>query len=129
MACSSISTVLPAASAMAPPVDLLPSGQFGIGWAQLAVGLRLEPRDLVGDVEIAAAGEMPQGLDLALQLGDRFFEVEEMAHCGAFPSTALDKRPLLRGGLHRRAGREIDPRPPHRSGAAASPACRRAAWR
>src|SRR6266446_6202710 len=62
--------------------------------AKLPVGVRLELRDFIGDIEIAAVGEVPQRLDLALQLGDRLFEIEEMAHCGALRRTGTGARPL-----------------------------------
>src|SRR5258708_29391010 len=84
---------------MASDLDLLPRRQLRIGLAQLPVGLRLEPRDLVGDIEVAAVGEVPQSLDLALELGNRLFEIKEMAHGGALRSTGTGARPLVRIGV------------------------------
>jgi hypothetical protein len=62
---------------MARDLGLLPGGQLGIGLAQELLGARLEPRDLVPEVEIAAIGEVTQLLDLAFQLADRLLELEQ----------------------------------------------------
>src|SRR5207302_4459604 len=65
---------------MARDQHLLPGRELGIGLTQLPIGLGLKARRLVGDVDVAAVREVPQRLDLALQLGDWLFEFEEMPH-------------------------------------------------
>jgi len=65
---------------MARELHLLPRRELGIGLAQQPVDLGLEPRHLVGDVDVAAVGEVAQLLDLAFEFGKRLFEVEEMTH-------------------------------------------------
>jgi len=44
--------------------------------AQQLVGTLFQLLDLIGEIEIAALGQMLQLLDLAFELADRFFEVE-----------------------------------------------------
>src|SRR5690606_4052504 len=61
---------------MSGNLNLLPRAELGIGLPEQAVGLRFEPRHLVGDVEIAGVREMAELLDLALELGDRPLEIE-----------------------------------------------------
>ena len=65
-------------------LHLLPGRQLSITLLQQPVGLRFEPTDLLGDVEAAIGREMAKLIDLAFELGDRPFEIEEMAHraCG-----------------------------------------------
>ena len=65
---------------VARDLGLLPGGELGVGLRQQLGGAALEPDDLVGDVELAAVGEQAQLLDLALELEDRLFEVEERGH-------------------------------------------------
>src|SRR6185312_1163720 len=65
---------------VARKLNLLPRRELGIGLAQQAVDLGLEPRHLVGDVEIAAVGEVSELVDLAFELGQRLLEIEEVAH-------------------------------------------------
>src|SRR5204862_6759313 len=67
---------------MACHLHLLPGRQLGIGLAQLAINLRPEPRHFFCDVEIGAVREMPELLDLSLELRDRLLEVEKMPHGG-----------------------------------------------
>jgi hypothetical protein len=62
---------------MACDLGLLPWGELGIGLAQELLGARLEARDLVLEVEVAAVGEVTQLLDLAFQLADRLLELEQ----------------------------------------------------
>jgi hypothetical protein len=61
-------------------LGLLPGGEPAIGLAQHAFGLGLEPADLGIDVEVRILGRLAQLLDARIQLGDRFFEVEEGGH-------------------------------------------------
>ncbi len=65
---------------MAGDLGLLPRGEPGIGVAKHAIGLRLEPADLGIDVEVGAFGGLAQLLDSVVELGDRFFEIEEGGH-------------------------------------------------
>jgi hypothetical protein len=44
------------------------------------VGFLGQPRDFVGDVDLAGRGHPPQFLDLALEFGYRFFKIEVLAH-------------------------------------------------
>jgi hypothetical protein len=64
---------------MARDLGLLPRGQLGVSLAQELLGARLEPRDLVPEVEIAAVGEVTQLFDLAFQLADRLLELEQFS--------------------------------------------------
>ena len=60
-------------------VYLLPRRQPRIGLAQQSVGRAFKAADLVGDVELAGGGKMAQFFDLAFELCDGPFEIEEMA--------------------------------------------------
>jgi hypothetical protein len=59
---------------------LLPGAELGVGLAQQRLGLVAELADLVGDVDPAGVGGPAQLLDLALELGDRLLEFQEVAH-------------------------------------------------
>jgi hypothetical protein len=58
-------------------LGLLPGGQLGVSLTQELLGARLEARDLVLEVEVAALREVAELLDLAFQLADRLLEVEQ----------------------------------------------------
>src|SRR3546814_9958767 len=73
---------------MARHLGLLPGGQLAVGLAQQPLDLALQLLDLVGDVDLAVIGEVPQLFDLAFELGDRLFEVEEVVH-GSLSNTAI----------------------------------------
>ena len=68
---------------VARDLGLLPRGQLGIGLAQQTVRLGLQPRDLLGDVDLAIVREVAQFLDLAFEFRDRLFEIEEVVHGGS----------------------------------------------
>jgi hypothetical protein len=57
---------------------LLPGREFGVGLTQELVRATLEPRDLVAEVELAVLRQMTQLLDLAFQLADGLFELEQL---------------------------------------------------
>jgi hypothetical protein len=59
-------------------LGLLPGRQLGVGLAQQLLGARLEPRDLIPELQVAALGQMAQLLDLALELADRLLEVQQL---------------------------------------------------
>ena len=59
-------------------LDLLPRCQPRISLAQQPVGGVLEAADLVGNVDLAGRGKVAEFLDLALELGDRPFEIEKV---------------------------------------------------
>ena len=59
-------------------LDLLPRRQPRISLAQQAVGGVLKAADLVGNIDLAGRREMAEFLDLALELGDRPFEIEKV---------------------------------------------------
>jgi len=63
---------------MARDLGLLPGCQLAVGLAQQLPGARLEPRDLVAKLQIATLGKVAQLLDLALELADRFLEVQQL---------------------------------------------------
>ncbi len=65
---------------MARHLHPLPRRQLGVGRAQLLLHLVLQAHDLLGDVDIARVGQMPQLGNLAFQLGDRLLEVEVGGH-------------------------------------------------
>ena len=62
---------------MAGDLRLLPRGQLGEGIAQQLVRLGLKFGDLRADIHRAVGGRVAQFVDPALQLGDRFLEIEE----------------------------------------------------
>ena len=68
---------------VARDLGLLPRRQLGISRAQLPISLFREAGDLLGDVDSIRLGEVPKLLDLAFKFGDRFFEVQVLAHDGA----------------------------------------------
>ena len=65
---------------MARELDLLPRRELGIGLPQQPIDLVLEPLDLIGNIEIAAIGEMAKLFNLAFELGERLLEFEKMSH-------------------------------------------------
>jgi hypothetical protein len=58
----------------------LPRRQLGIGRAKLPLHLVLEAHHLLGDVDIARVGQVPELGDLAFELRDRLLEVEIGRH-------------------------------------------------
>jgi hypothetical protein len=60
--------------------DLLPWRELGISLPQQPINLVLKSLDLVGDIEIAAIGEMAKLFDLAFELGERLLEFEKVSH-------------------------------------------------
>ena len=69
---------------MARELHLLPRRELGEGLGQEPARLGLEPADLVGDIDVAAGGEMTQLFDLALEFRQRLLEIEEVAHRAHF---------------------------------------------
>ena len=67
---------------VARDLRLLPRRQARVGDAQLPVGLVGQPADLLGDVDAARLLHLPKLLDLALELGDGFLEVQVRSHGG-----------------------------------------------
>ncbi len=65
---------------MARDQGLLPGRQLGIGLPGQLLDLGLQLRHFLGDVDLVALGEMLQLGNLAFELGDRFFKVEEGGH-------------------------------------------------
>src|SRR5215472_8961229 len=55
----------------------LPGSEAGEDARGQLTALRLQPRDLVLDVDLGFGGDVPQLLDLGFELGDRLFEIEE----------------------------------------------------
>jgi len=73
--------------------------QFRVESGAVALGLRLEARRPSRRCEVAAIGKVPERLDRALQLGDRFFENRGNDDCGAFLHSNRQGA-LLRAGCH-----------------------------
>jgi hypothetical protein len=65
---------------MAGDLGFLPRRQACVGGAQLPVGDRRQPGDLVGDIDAVGLRHSPQLLDLDFEFGDGFFEIKEMTH-------------------------------------------------
>ena len=66
---------------MAGDLRLLPGRQLGVDVGERLAGARLQPGDLVIDGDrVALVAERAQLLDLALEIGDRLFEIEVAAH-------------------------------------------------
>ncbi len=80
---------------MARDLGLLPGIELAVGLRQELGGAALEAGDLVGQIELGAARQMAQLLDLALELGDRLFEIEKAAH----PRSGTGWRPGRLWGL------------------------------
>src|ERR687898_3011857 len=96
---------------VAGDLRLLPGVELGVGLAQQLVGARLQPGDLVGEVEVAAVAQVAQLLDLAFQLADRLLEVQQVPAYSfpaarslsrASPRSARPWRPAPRPGGSRR---------------------------
>src|SRR5690606_40054228 len=62
---------------MARHQAFLPRRQLCIDALELPLGLRLKASDLLGDIELFAAREVSQLLDLVLEFSDRLFERSE----------------------------------------------------
>ena len=61
-------------------LGLLPSRKLAVGLAQQAVDFALQLFHLVGDVDLAVVGKVPQFFDFAFEFSDRLLEVEEIMH-------------------------------------------------
>ena len=75
----------------------LPRCQPRIGLAEQPVGGIFEAADLVGNVDLAGCREVAEFLDLALELGNRPFEIEKVTNhlrraSGCAVSTSLRSR-------------------------------------
>ena len=63
-------------------LGFLPGAELGVGRAQILVDPRLQTAHFLGDVDVAAVGQVAQFGDLTFKLGDRLFEVEIGGHGG-----------------------------------------------
>src|SRR5580658_6386638 len=61
-------------------LGFLPGCQFCVGRPELSIGDGSQAGDLVRDIKAIGLRHSTEFLDLALQLGDQLFEVEEVAH-------------------------------------------------
>lgn len=69
---------------MARNLRLLPGRKLAIQIQQRVLRTLFEPRDVVADIEAAFVIADPLQLqDLAVEIGDRFFEVEVVVHPSA----------------------------------------------
>jgi len=79
---------------MARHLGLLPGRQLGVGLAQQPLGLALQARDFLRDVDVIVVREVAQLLDLALELGDRLFKIQKIGHsCPAGFGASLAQAP------------------------------------
>ena len=85
---------------MAGDLGFLPGRQLAIDGPQLTVRGGGQPGDLIGDVQAVGFRHPSEFLDLALQLSDRLFEIEEVAHgTGALARfRGRESPPSRRGG-------------------------------
>jgi hypothetical protein len=80
---------------MARDQRLLPGRELGVGGPQQRLRLVAQPPHLLGHVDAARVGGPAQLLDLALEFGDRLFEVQEVAHgAGWVAENAGGRKPL-----------------------------------
>ncbi len=80
---------------MARHLRFLPGRELGIEFLERGRCLRLEPADLVADGDrVVALAHGAQFLDLGLQFGHRFFEVEIAAHGN--PAAVISGRGVTR---------------------------------
>src|ERR1019366_1723044 len=72
---------------MARDLGLLPRRQFGVDFPERLLRLDLELGDLIADGHaLALLAQRAQLLDLALQVRDRFFEIEVASHSAPITS-------------------------------------------
>ena len=91
---------------MAGDLRFLPGGQPLIDVGERLGGLRLELGDLLADRHRVALGaERAQLLDLALEVVDRLFEVEECKHPDLYADGRGDGAPAKRAETDRAAAR------------------------
>src|SRR5262249_20344604 len=76
-----------------------PRAELAVGLPQQPVRLLLQLADFVGDVDVAAVGEVAQLRDLAFEFGDRLFEIEIGRHPLPWQCVAAS---LRRGRMRRR---------------------------
>ena len=79
-------------------LGFLPGGELGVGGAELTVGLFRQFGDFLGDVDAIGFGHFPKLFDFAFELGNRFFEFEEVAHERRFSTCSIAGQPPLPGG-------------------------------
>ena len=101
---------------MASDLCLLPGRQLGIRRTELAVRLIGQARDLFRDIDAIRLRHAPELFNLALELGNRLFEVQEVTH--AAPALAhwarlgrARPRVWLRSGLPSGVQSCLDPGP------------------
>src|SRR3546814_20608143 len=83
---------------MARDLDLLPGRKPAVGLLELTLDLGLQLSDLVGDVDVAAGGQVPQLFDLAFELGDRPFDIAKMSHgCAVIPGGPVPRKGMVLG--------------------------------
>ncbi len=58
---------------------------FAVNPIRAPLAKKASKADLVADVDVAGIGEVAQLLDLALELGDRLLEIQELTHPGDVP--------------------------------------------
>jgi hypothetical protein len=80
---------------MASHLGNLPGGELGVDFPGLRLALLLEAADFIGDVERRIVLRQAQFFDLAFEVGDRLFKVEERCFssiAGALPRAASAPR-------------------------------------
>jgi len=80
---------------MTRDLGLLPAVELGVSLPEQLLGAGLETLDLLGEVDLAAVREVAQLLDLAFELADRFFEVQQRRELLPAGSSAGARRDLL----------------------------------
>ena len=65
---------------MARDLDRLPRGELLVNALKLAFDFALQFANFLGNVDVTGSRQVLQLFDFAFEIGDRFLEVQEIAH-------------------------------------------------